>query len=171
MAGDILRHIIDNDQYASQYNLGDASLQDIAQELDININIVKSCVQRIDENRDTVEDSDDTTDTTDTTDAKGDTDSTAETEADDQVADVRSESEFRCEEIIEINASADADQYSFSSERLQECLAREVIDKDAVAGKTLADTGGLPLLPIGGLLLAGAGILVGRLVFSSSRDD
>ena len=65
-----------------------------------------------------------------------------------------------------------ADRDVFIAERIEECLAREVIDKDAVAGKTLADTGGAPILPIAAFLLAGVGIFVGRSVLlGSSRDD
>ena len=76
--------------------------------------------------------------------------------------------EFRCEEILEISRSADRNQYNFSAERIQECLAREVMDKDRRKGK-LADTGGpgsAALIPVAALLLGGAGILVGRSVFS-----
>lgn len=57
-----------------------------------------------------------------------------------------------------------------SDQRLQECLAREVIDRDAVKGAKLADTGGAPLLPIAAFVLVGVGILVGRPVLSSRRD-
>lgn len=76
--------------------------------------------------------------------------------------------EFRCEEIIEINRSADADQYDFSAERIQECLEREVIDRSKHKGE-LTDTGGPGLatrVPVAVLLLAGAGLLVGRVVLS-----
>lgn len=66
--------------------------------------------------------------------------------------------EFRCEEIIEINRSADADQYDFSAGRIQGCLAREVIDRDKHKGE-LADTGGPGFAAlVAALLLAGAGI-------------
>lgn len=81
--------------------------------------------------------------------------------------------EFRCEEIIEINRSADADQYDFSAERLQECLEREVVDRSKHKGE-LTDTGGpgflAALVPFAASLLAGAGILVGWLVLSGRAE-
>ena len=67
-------------------------------------------------------------------------------------------------EIVEISQSASRDQYNFSATRLQECLAREVIDD--VKGDRLADTGGASLLPIAGCILAGLGLFVGRALFS-----
>jgi hypothetical protein len=71
---------------------------------------------------------------------------------------------FSCVEIVEISQSASRDQYNFSAARLQECLAREVIDD--VKGDRLADTGGASLLPIAGCILAGLGLFVGRALFS-----
>jgi hypothetical protein len=71
---------------------------------------------------------------------------------------------FRCEEVLEIFRSASEDQYEFSAARIEECLAREVIDDRR--GK-LAETGGPPLLPVAAFLLIGAGIFVGRSVIRS----
>ena len=76
---------------------------------------------------------------------------------------MRRAEEFRCEEILRIERSAANDQYDFSAERIEECLAREVIDD--VKADRLADTGGPPLLPIASFVLIGAGIFVGRSVF------
>jgi hypothetical protein len=70
---------------------------------------------------------------------------------------------FRCEEILRIFRSAADDQYDFSAARIEQCLAREVMDDRR--GK-LAKTGGTPLLPVAAFLLLGAGILVGRSVSS-----
>jgi hypothetical protein len=107
--------------------------------------------------------------------------------------DVDAAAELNCVEILRVfrasGASGAQYQYKdlklernrefdlFDDDRLQECLAREVIDKDAVAGKTLADTGGAPILPVAAMVLAGVGIFVGRSVLfgggggGSSRDD
>jgi hypothetical protein len=71
---------------------------------------------------------------------------------------------FACADIVEISRSASRHQYNFSSARLQECLAREVLD-GGVKGR-LADTGGAPLLPIAAFLLTGVGIFVGRALVS-----
>jgi hypothetical protein len=78
--------------------------------------------------------------------------------------DRRGLAEFRCREVLEVFRSAGENQYRFSAERIEECLAREVID-DGVKGETLANTGGPPLLLVLGSLaiaLGGAGILLLR---------
>ena len=80
--------------------------------------------------------------------------------------------EFRCEEIIEINTSADRNQYDFSAGRLQDCLARKVIDRSKHKGE-LTDTGGpvfAALVPVAALLPGGAGILVGWSVLSGRAE-
>lgn len=80
--------------------------------------------------------------------------------------------EFRCEEIVEINRSADADQYDFSDARIQECLEREVVDRSKHKGE-LTDTGGpgpAALVSVAAILLAGAGLLVGRVVLSGRAE-
>jgi hypothetical protein len=90
---------------------------------------------------------------------------TAETQSADglRAGDGASSNEgFSCADIVDISQSASRDQYNFSSARLQECLAREVLD-GGVKGR-LADTGGAPLLPIAAFLLTGVGIFVGRAV-------
>jgi hypothetical protein len=94
-----------------------------------------------------------------------------ETTAETQSADglragdgVSSNEGFSCVDIVDISQSASRNQYNFSSARLQECLARQVIDD--VKGDRLADTGGAPLLPIAASLLAGVGIFVGRALVS-----
>jgi hypothetical protein len=71
---------------------------------------------------------------------------------------------FNCVDIVEISRSANRGQYDVSSARLQECLAREVLD-GGVKGR-LADTGGAPLLPIAGFVLVGLGLFVGRAVLA-----
>ena len=78
--------------------------------------------------------------------------------------DLRSAAGFSCVEIVDISQIANRSQYNFSSARLQECLAREVID--GVRGDRLADTGGssLGLLPIAAFILIGLGLFMGRAV-------
>ena len=88
---------------------------------------------------------------------------TAEAQADALRGENVSASEFRCEDIVEISQSANRDQYNFSSARIQECLARQVID--GVKADRLANTGGPPLLPIAACILAGLGIFAGRALF------
>ena len=75
----------------------------------------------------------------------------------------RAAGEFSCAEIVEISRSASRHQYNFSSARLQECLAREVVGE--TKGR-LADTGGPPLLPMAAFVLVGAGIFMGRAVLA-----
>ena len=70
---------------------------------------------------------------------------------------------FACADIVEISRSGSRHQYNFSSARLQECLAREVVGE--TKGR-LADTGGPPLLPMAAFVLVGAGIFMGRAVLS-----
>ena len=77
--------------------------------------------------------------------------------------DVRGAAGFSCVDIVEISQSGSRNQYNFSSARLQECLAREVVGE--TKGR-LADTGGPPLLPIAAFVLVGAGIFMGRAVLS-----
>jgi hypothetical protein len=80
--------------------------------------------------------------------------------------------EFRCEEIIEIHRGADAEQYDFSEERIQECLEREVVDRSKHKGK-LTETGGpgpAALVSVAALLLAVAGFLVGRVLVSGRAE-
>lgn len=45
-------NIIDNDQTAIQYGVNNSSPQEIAQELDIPVNVVQNCIQEIDEGDD-----------------------------------------------------------------------------------------------------------------------
>lgn len=90
---------------------------------------------------------------------------TADAQTEDLTADAdRAAAEFRCAEIVEISQSASRNQYNFSAARLQECLAREVIDD--VKGERLAETGGPPLFPIAAFVLIGAGIFLGRAILS-----
>jgi hypothetical protein len=75
--------------------------------------------------------------------------------------------ESRCEEILETTRRAGANQYSFSSERIEQCLAREVIVGSIPKG-TLPGTGGpFPLLVLG-LAAVALGEVVGIAILRRS---